>query len=169
MATLVDEKVMDRWYALLDDASDKKDFIFQTTEEYLEKLEAPSVDWDYEEVKPGLFKGWMGKKRHFLVVKNRGLKDHKMYIGVRDYGTALSVSWFLTAEPKYFKGLLSKTMTNDSQALSFALDLFDQEELSAYVTAAHRCLLKSIEQLMQKAGQDFSKLDTKSKGFLQVW
>lgn len=104
--------------------SRKSDFIFDTTEKHLKTLDAPNVSWDTEVVKPGLFKGWMGKKRDFLVVKNKGLKDHKMYIGVRDYGTDLSVSWFLTTEPKYFKGLVSSAVTGSIKALSFALDLF---------------------------------------------
>jgi len=72
----------------------------------------------------------------------------------------------MTVEPKFLKGLVSKAMTKDSQALSFALDLFDQEELSAYKTTTRRCLIKSVKQLMEEMGQDFAKLDTNA---LQVW
>lgn len=169
MAILTEEKVVDQWYTLMDGAAGKSDFIFDTTEKHLKTLEAPNVDWGYETVKPGLFKGWMGKKREFLVVKNKGLKDHQIYVGVRDYGTDLSVSWFLTTEPKYFKALVSSAVTGSIKALSFALDLFDQEELTAYVTATHHCLLKAVKELMEQSGQDFTKVNTKSKGFLEVW
>ncbi len=60
-------------------------------------------------------------------------------------------------------------MAGSDKALSFALDVFDQQDLQAYVTVAHRCLLKAVRALMDELGQDFSRVNTKSKGFLEVW
>lgn len=169
MATLKDEKVMDSWFTLMENAAGKSDALLDFTSQNLENVDAPNVYWDTETVKPGLFKGLMGKKREFLLVTNDSLPDHKMYIGARDYGSDLSVSWFLTTEPRYFKKKISAAITGSDKALSFALDLFDQEELRAYVTVAHHSLLKAVNGMMKELGQDFSKVNTKSKGFLEVW
>lgn len=49
------------------------------------------------------------------------------------------------------------------------VDIFDQQDLRAYVTVTHHCLLKAVESLMKDLGQDFSKIERKSKGFLEVW
>ncbi|MCD6473249.1 hypothetical protein J7K55_09160 [Candidatus Aerophobetes bacterium] len=49
------------------------------------------------------------------------------------------------------------------------IDIFDQQDLRAYVTVTHHCLLKAVENLMKELGQDSSKIERKSKGFLEVW
>jgi hypothetical protein len=48
------------------------------------------------------------------------------------------------------------------------LDLFDQQDLRAYGTNAHHCLLKAVEKLMINLHQDPSKIDRKSRGFLGI-
>ncbi|HEX77591.1 MAG TPA: hypothetical protein G4O03_04165 [Dehalococcoidia bacterium] len=104
------------------------------------------------------------------MVTNEGLSDYRMYVSARDYGNNLDVSWYLTCEPGFFKrsfsGLLTKGASD--KALSFALDLFKQQDLRAYVTVVHHCLLKAVELLMTGLGQDASKIERKSRGFLGV-
>jgi hypothetical protein len=121
-------------------------------------------------VMPSLFKGAFGIKRNYLLVTNEGLRDFRMYIGARDYGNNLDVCWYLTCEPGLFKQTLSTLLTKGTseKALSFDLDIFEQQELSAFITVVHHCLLKALEKLMSKLGQDPSKIDRKSKGFLGV-
>lgn len=169
MATIKDEKVIDNWQILINSAAGKAQAVLDSAEKHIDQIQAPNVSCHTETVKPGLFQGLMGKQRDFLAVRNRVLSDHRMYIGARDYGTALSVCWFLTCEPGYFKKKLSAHLTGSDKALSFSLDLFDQEELTAYVTAAHHGVLDAVNELMTELGQDFSKVNTKSKGYLEVW
>lgn len=95
-----------------------------------------------------------------------------MYVGARDYGRHLDVSWFLTVEPGFFKKAFSDILTKGANpmALSMMLDLFDQQDLRAYVTAVHRCCIRqAVEELVATLGQDSSRFDWKSKGFLEVW
>lgn len=169
MATLKDEKVIDQWYSLIEDSAGSGDWILDKVEKNLAEFQAPGVRWRKEPVQTGLIKGLLGKKRELLLVTNDALKDHKMYVGARDYGKGLSVSWFLTTEPGYFKKKFSAALTGNEKALSFALDLFDQEELRAYVTVSHHAVLEAVQALMEHRGQDFSKVNTTSKGFLEVW
>ena len=108
------------------------------------------------------------KKREYLMVTNATLKDYKMYIGARDYGNNLDISWYLTCEPNFFKKALSSLTTGSDKALSFALDIFDQQDLQAYVTVVHHCLLDAVSEIMLGLDQDPSKIDRKSRGFLGV-
>jgi len=168
--TIKDEKIMDSWGTIMEGAQGKSDFILETTKHELEESEAPWVSWDITDVAPGMFKGFFGKKREYLRVINQALKDHRMYIGARDYGNNLDVSWYLTVEPGLLKKLTSKALFSGSdKALSYALDIFDQQDLQAYVTVVHHCLLRAVESLMNELNQDFSKINRKSKGFLEVW
>jgi hypothetical protein len=48
------------------------------------------------------------------------------------------------------------------------MDVVQLEELTAYVTKVHHSVLKAVASLMQKLGQDTSKIERKSRGFLGV-
>ncbi|MEW6675409.1 MAG: hypothetical protein AB1348_05320, partial [Nitrospirota bacterium] len=54
------------------------------------------------------------------------------------------------------------------ETLIIRLDLFDQQDLTAYVTNAHHCLIEAVEKLMLNIGQDPSRIDRKSRGFLGI-
>lgn len=165
MATnLKDEKIFDQWGILIEGAQGKAENIFKEVRQEIENFNAPGIICEMETVKTGLF----GKKRQFLRIMNEALQDHRIYIGARDYGVQLSVSWFLTCEPGFFKRKASELIAKNAQALSFALDIFDQQELQDYVSTAHHATLKAVENIMTDLGQDPSKIDKKSKGFLGI-
>lgn len=84
--------------------------------EYLKSFTVPNM---------GLF----GKKRDYLFITNEALKDHRMYMGARDYSNNLDVSLYVTTEPGFFKGALSKALSEPDKSLSFMLDLFVRQEL----------------------------------------
>lgn len=48
------------------------------------------------------------------------------------------------------------------------LNLFDQQELSAYVSTVHGAVTASVEELSKGINFDFSKVDTRTKGFLNI-
>ncbi len=97
------------------------------------------------------------------------LRDYKLYIGARDYGTSLDVSWYLTIQPSALKRTLSKYTTGNPQALSMQVDFFSQQDLSAYTSYAHHCVTETVQKLMKELEQDPTGLNTKSKGFLELW
>ena len=170
--TLKDEKLLDSWGLVIEDGAGGSDKLMQLIRGYLKQSELPGIHWQPVEATPGMLKGWFGKKRDFLMVTSEGLKDYRMYVGIRDYGRHLDFSWFLTVEPGFFKKAFSPLMTQGASpnALSLLLDLFDQQDLRAYVTAVHRCCVrKSVEQFVSELGQTTANFDWKSKGFLQVW
>ena len=168
--TLHNEKILDSWSVLIEQAQGKAEEIYKETLRFIKGEEAPGVKTETVKVRPSWLKGLFGKERGYLMVTNEGLKDYKMYIGARDYGNNLDVQWYLTCEPGFFKKTLSAVLTKggSDKALSFLLDIFQQQDLTAYVTCVHHCVLKSIEAVMTGMGQDYSKVERKSRGFLGV-
>jgi len=166
--TLQDEKIIDRWSMLIEDAQGNAEQIYKDTEGFIKESRAPGINMERVRVMPSLLKGLFGVKREYLMVTNEGLGDYRMYIGARDYGNNLDVSWYLTCEPGFFKKALSEILTKSEKGLSFSLDLFQQQDLNAYATVVHHCLLKAIEKMMVGLNQDTSKIDRKSKGFLGI-
>ena len=170
--TLNDEKLLDSWGVVIEQASGRGESLIDTVNQHLSHSDLPGIVWKMVEAKPSLIKGLLGKKRDYLMVTNNSLKDYRMYVGVRDYGVHLDISWFLTVEPGFFKQIFNEVATHAMvpSMLSFSLDLFDQQDLRAYVTAVHRCCIKrAVEQLAKELDQDPSQFNWKSKGFLEVW
>lgn len=173
---LKDEKLLDSWGVVIENSAGKQDYLLNLIQWRIEISELPEITWETVEASTGFFKGLLGKKRTYLMVRNKVLKDYRMYVGARTYGRHLDFSWFLTIEPGFFKSMASKILSNvltnnsNPNALSFNLDLFDQQDLRAYVTSVHRCCVKrAVEQLVAELGQQSSNFDWKSKGFLSIW
>jgi hypothetical protein len=161
-------KQLDNWSILIEGAQGKADEIFEAVRRDLEESKVPGVSCEMVKV-PGERKGlFKVSVEDYLMVTNERLKDFRMYVGARDYGKDLNVSWYLTCEPGPLKQLFSELLTKSSFALSFSMDVVRFEELIAYVTKVHHSVLKAVVYLMQKLGQDASKIDRKSRGFLGV-
>jgi len=166
--TLKDEKILDSWSILIENAQGRGKEIYEKTKRYIEESQAPGIKTIDVKVRPSWLKGLLGKEREYLRVENTALKDFKMYVGARDYGNNLDVQWYLTCEPGFFKKRLSRVLTSSEDTLSFLLDIFKQQDLRAYATVVHHALLKAVIDLMSELEQDSSKIDRKSRGFLGI-
>lgn len=168
--TLRDEKIIDRWSMIVEGSQGQAEQVYQDTEKFIVESKAPGIRIERTKVRPSWLKGLLGNERNYMMVSNEALGDYRMFIGARDYGDNLDISWFLTCEPGFFRKRLSNVLTSGAsdKALSLNLDLFEQQDLNAYSTVVHHCLLKAIEKLMQGLGQDSSKIDRKSRGFLGI-
>ena len=188
MAKLKEEEIIDRWSVLIEGANGRNKEIFKSTERNLKDLDIPNIELAQKEISPSLMKKLRGKTRTFLVVKNSHLEGYLMYIGAADYGRQLSVSWYLTLEPSGLAKFLDKlpwwlqilffpllillivyNMFRRKKSVSpAAMDLFDLEELTAYVTTVHHALIDAAKEVSETVGFDFTKVDQKSKGFLNI-
>jgi hypothetical protein len=162
------EEIIDRWSILIENGKGRANDIFADTEDFIEKSEAPRISMERKSIAPTIAKDIMGISRDFLVVtnlENPKLKGYRTFICARDYGNNLDVSWYLTYKLSFFEAILHILRLG---ALVPRLDLFDEQDLRAYVTNAHHSLLKAVENLMLNLKQDPSRIDRKSKGFLGV-
>jgi hypothetical protein len=162
---LKNESVTSSWNSLVINGAGKDKWVMDTVEGMIKNAHMPGVTTGQEEVSSGLF----GARRKFLVVSHANLRDYKLYIGARDFGANLDVSWYLTINPGALKRTISKYATGNPQALSMQVDFFSQQDLSAYTGYAHHCVTETVQQLMKELEQDPTGLNTKSKGFLELW
>lgn len=161
-------KILDSWSVLIENARGKGEEAYDSTMKFIQDSEAPDIGLEKVTVvgrSIGFFERAQGD---YLMVTNEGLEDFRMYVGARDYGNNLYVSWYLTCEPGFFKSFFSALIEKNPTAFSFSLDVFQLEDLTAYVTCIHHCLLKAVDKILNGLGQDPSKVERKSRGFLGV-
>lgn len=163
--------ILDDWSILINNAHGQRDEIISSTKGLITDSKAPSIEMKEEKVGPTLALASFGETRSFLIVTNRvnaKLSNFKTFVNANDYGENLFVSWYLTYRPDFLQSLImllpgvKKIMSIDD------LNLFNKQDLTAYVTNVHHCLLKAVEKLMTDLNQDPSKIDRKSRGFLGI-
>jgi hypothetical protein len=163
LALLRRQHVIDRWDALIDGSCGQSDQVVQDTVTTLSTWEVPSLRLRRADLAPSLLRALVRDRRPFLIVthnQNHRLKPYRTYIMVRDYGTSLQTCWYLVYRPH----LLERMQRNPAARL----DLFDEQDLRAYVTAVHHALLAAVVILLASADQDSSTLNRTSNGFLGI-
>lgn len=165
---LKEEKTLEKWSYLIGDANGKEEEIYNSIVRNIEEVKPEAVSVRKETIMPqasfsGFFKN---RRREFLIADNSNFKSYKIYVGVRDYGKQLLVSWYLVCEPGIL-GKLSRKMA-EFKFMPLQMNLFDEEELTAYTTTVHHAVLDAVKEVMEGLNQDFAKVDRKSKGFLNI-
>ena len=164
-------EILENWSSLIGGAQGKGNQIMATTKELVASTKVPSVEMVEESVGPELSKTTLYSTRKFLICVNKiGLKfrSYKIFINANDYGNNLFVSWYLTHKPDWWETLML-LMPGAKQILNLdSLNLFDRQDLTAYVTNVHPCFMEAVESLLVELKQDPSKIDRKTKGFLGI-
>jgi len=163
--------ILDNWSILIKDAKGQRDAVISTTRGLITSSNAPSIEMRDEKVGSGLTTITFGETRDFLIVSDRRslkLSNFKTFVNANDYGNHLFVSWYLTYKPDFWQALLM-LLPGVRKVLSLdELDLFNKQDLTAYSTNVHHCLLAAVDKLMLNLNQDPSKIDRKSRGFLGI-
>ena len=108
------------------------------------------------------------------MIKLDQFKDYNMYVSARDYGVHLDVCRFTTVEPGFLKKGLSEAISSrltgekEGTLLSAPKNILVHQDLRAWVTVVHHAVVDAVESLMQELGQDPSKIDRRSRGFLGI-
>ena len=164
-------EINEEWSILVRGAQGQRDKVISATKELINVAKAPSIEMKEEEVGPGLAPTTFGEKRAFLIVADRRslkLGNFKTYVNANDYGDGLFVSWYLTYMPDVWQVLASLIPGARKVVGLDELNLFNKQDLTAYVTCVHHCLLEAVEKLMLGMDQDPSKIDRKTRGFLGI-
>jgi hypothetical protein len=164
-------EILDNWSALIRGAQGQRDKIISSTKELINTTKAPSIEMKEEKVGPGLAPSAFGETREFLIVadrRNLKLGNFKAYVNANDYGDGLFVSWYLTYMPDVWQILVSLIPGARKAVGLDELNLFNKQDLTAYVTCVHHCLLEAVDKLMLDLNQDPLKIDRKSRGFLGI-
>ena len=164
-------EILDNWSALIRGAQGQRDQVITTTKELINISKAPSIEIKEDKVGPSLAPSAFGETREFLIVadrRNLKLGCFKAYVNANDYGDGLFVSWYLTYMPDVWQTLASLIPGAGKVIGLDELNLFNKQDLTAYVTCVHHCLLEAVEKLMLGMNQDPSKIDRKTRGFLGI-
>ena len=158
--------VIQQWGQVINQGAGHYKWIIETVEQMLKEADMPGLRFRQMEVAQG---GRFGRRRDLLIVAHNNLKEYHIFIGARDVGAHLEVTWFLTISPGFFKRSISKRIMGSPQGLSMQIPIFDRQELNTWVSVIEACVGGAVAKLMKELQQDTSELNSKSKGFLQLW
>ena len=164
-------EIQENWSILVRGAQGQRDRVVSTTKELITISKAPSIEMKEEKVGPSLAPSGFGETREFLIVadrRNLKLGNFKAYVNANDYGDGLFVSWYLTYMADGWQTLASLIPGAGKMVGLDELNLFNRQDLTAYATCVHHCLLEAVDKLMLDFNQDPSKIDRKTRGFLGI-
>jgi len=178
---LKEDKILEKWSLLIRGAEGRGREIIDYTKSYIEESEAPGVTVEMAKVFPKsaptfldskYFKNIEKEGRNYIAITNSNITGMMLLVGVQDYGTHLNVSWYLICEPRTVDKALAlfsgKASDEEAKWTPIITNIFMEEELTAYTTLIHHSVLDAVENLMSDLGQDASKIDRRSKGFLGI-
>lgn len=183
---LKEDNILDQWTHLFPDAQGKGEKVFAEVKRTIGKTDPPHVDLKEKEVEGGTIRG--NEKKTMLTAENDRLAGFIMYVGARDYGKQLLVSWYLVEEltglsrfrriismhwiltlvflPYYLGATVIEKLTGRVSAEN--MGVFEREELSAYTGTVHGAVVEASRTVAEELNLDFSKVDTKTRGFLNL-
>jgi hypothetical protein len=152
------ESVIDSWSTVVQHAAGREKELTDTIEKLIVEAKMPDVSVRRDTVGTSVF----SQKRDFLIVTPDKFRLYRMLIGVRSYGTNLDIAWYLTR----YGALRRYAITI---AFMQRLSLFSQQDLRAFATVSHHCVLEAVKLLLEELEQSPAGLNEKSTGFLSVW
>jgi len=187
MAKIKEDEIVEQWSVLIEGAQGRQQGFYQMIEDRLEELQPPTLSVGREKVYPSLLKRIKGNGKLFLIIKSKYFDGYVVNVCAEEYGKQLLIAWYLTQRPSKFlqfmvklPGLLVTILYPVWMLLKFYdkiinrkislenMDLFDRQELSAFAGTVHHCVLYGSENIAEAVNFDFSKVDRKSRGFLNL-
>ena len=169
--SLKSQNIKERWFAAIGGANGESEKVLRAFMSGVQAAGIPEIETGSQRVSVGLgsklkgmFGGGASQDRNMIVIMNKSLPGWLIYAGARDYGKQLLVSWYLVVDEKE-TSRLSRTI---GTMASMELDIFKTEELSAFVSIVHQSLKDAVKQIMDEKNLDFTKVDTHTKGFLNI-
>lgn len=169
--SLKNQNITERWFTAIGGATGQSDKLLRDFMSRVQAAGIPDIEAEKQSVSVGLgsklkgmFSGGASQDRSMIVITNKSLPGWLIYTGARDYGKQLLVSWYLVTDEKEMPQLARTigTMAN------MELDIFKAEELSAFVTVVHNAIKDAVKESMSELSLDFTKVDTHTRGFLNL-
>ena len=164
---------MERWFAAIGGATGESEKVLRGFMSRVQETGIPSIVAEKKSMNIGLgnamksiFRGGGGSQsRDMIEIKNETMPGWIIYAGARDYGKQLLVSWYLVVDEKELPKI-SRAIAGAESLME--LDIFKTEELSAFVSLVHQALKDAVKDSMSQLNLDFTKVDTHTRGFLNI-
>ena len=174
---ITEEKTIDEWVALISKGANKADQTMEKLARAIQTERIPNISISKRVIKLGR------DPRPFIVIEHSYLKGYYMYVGALAYGDdRLNVVWYLVLDTpeiaaarreakrgglgdptawmnNVFKGGFNRVMN---------MSILDKLELTNYVSLVHGVVVAETKALMTELNLDFSKVNTHTKGFLNL-
>lgn len=167
-------EIVEKWFVAIIGASGESDKLKKDFIERVQGAGVPAITVNTARLGVGVagavkgfLKGRAAQAHEFVEITDDTLPGYVIYAGSRDYGKLLIASWYLVAD-EHKLPTLGRALAGGIAANLLKLNMFETEELSAFASVAHEALKDAVEQIMTAKGLDFSKVDTKSRGFLNI-
>jgi hypothetical protein len=172
MITLTEAKVQEEWAVTLPECHGESEGFLRAVEGHLERRRPPEVTWKRDSMAPSTMKGLTGKRRDGLVVSSAGFREHLVCVMARDYGATLNIAWYLSGSTRAVILAFLARIPVVSRLLSLIgllrdLDVFDRQDLRAWVTVVHGAVRHAVEDIKAKHNLEVT-IDWKSKGTFGV-
>jgi hypothetical protein len=187
MAKVKESDIVDQWSVLIEGAQGRQQEFYQMIEGRLDELQPPKLSVAQEVVYPNMLRRLKGDGKLFLIIKSKYFDGYVVNVCAQEYGKQLLIAWYLTQRVSKFMQFMSSMpgfvvvwiypiylcvklydkITNRRVTLE-NMDLFDRQELSAFAGTVHHCVLFGSENISEAVNFDFSKVDRKSRGFLNL-
>jgi hypothetical protein len=173
MVDLTNDKILERWNVLIHEGAGRSEQLYDLMQEYLTAAMLPGVSWEMTTImvlQPATRTSPARRVPHqHLAINHATLKEYPMYILAYDYGTLLAVVWALAIETGFFNKSFAKLAPGIHALTNAGLSVSQQMELGAYSSAVHDFVKQAVKVIMDDLNQDFSKVNTRSKGILELW
>ncbi len=181
-------RTINSWSSLIGGAQGKNEIVFNNVKKLLSEVGAPNIDIDHRNVCLSGISGMFAGGRRQLVIENNKLKGYNVFISIEDYGKQLNVSWYLMLKTNWLTNMLKLVVihpfsiifmfpvvvfakifySSTGTTIPELMNVFDVEELTAFSTTVHHAVTGAVENMMKGMDMDFSKVDTKARGFLNI-
>ncbi|MFA5746793.1 MAG: hypothetical protein WC926_01825 [Candidatus Paceibacterota bacterium] len=187
MPKFKESEIVEQWGTLIEGAQGKQQDFYKAIRERLNELQPPKLDISQEKICASLLRQLKGESRMFLVLKSKYFDGYVVRVGAEDYGKQLNISWYMTQTPSkfiqfllglpslvflllypvYIAVIIYEKAVKKRVSLE-NMDLFDKDEFSAFAGTVHHSVLYGSRYISEAVGFDFSKVDQKSRGFLNL-
>ena len=187
MPKFKENEIVEQWGVLIEGAQGRQQEFYKTIKERLDELQPPQLAVSQEKICSSLLNQLKGRNRIFMAIKSKYFDGYVVRVGAEDYGKQLNVSWYMTQTPSKFVQFLLNLpsllfllaypvyiltaiyeKTVKKRVSLENMDLFDKDELSAFAGTVHHSVLYGSRYISEAVGFDFSKVDQKSRGFLNL-
>ncbi len=154
---LKDVEIANRWNTIIPEAAGRGEKLFAEIEKQVAAAGMPNVTVSRKEIetfKEGQRIKKLNPRAGLEIRPPEPFGLYEMIVGAHDYGKNLLVSRYL--------------ITHFVRASAPPFDVFEKEELAAYLSLAHHAILDAVEVIATEINQDFTKLNMKSEGIVDI-
>lgn len=160
------ENILDDWVTNISEASGKGDELLGNIAKRIEKENLPPLQVN-------LYKRELkcdGQMMPFLIVDDL-IYGRAIAVSAMDYGRQLLVAWHYVAKPllaNQFAVEVESEVFHTAIKTKQILSVYGSIETRALRSIVHSAVVESIKKLAADLNLDFSKIDTRTRGFLNI-